>query len=299
MIYPAPLKRGDKIVILSPASHIRHEYVDAACRILSDWGFVPVVSDHCKGSVGIYSGTVEERLADLKAALADHSVRAIMCSRGGYGVVHLLEHLTDGDFSADPKWIIGFSDISAMHAAAVNAGVVSLHAPMTKQFATRGADDECVKIIHSILCGEKPEYHEPAHKFNRTGEASGTIVGGNLAVLCGLTGTSRELLKGGQILFIEDVGEAVYRIERMLYNLRLNGTLENVKGMIVGRFTDYTNPDGNGESMEDMVRRMVEPYSFPVAFDFPIGHIDRNLPMLEGAEARLSVKPDGVTLQFA
>ena len=123
-------------------------------------------------------------------------------------------------------------------------------------------------------------------------------MGGNLAVLCGLTGSSLDILKGDKILFIEDVGEAVYSIERMLYNLRLNGTLANIRGMIVGQFTEYKNPDGNGDSMDDMIHRMVEPYDFPVAFGFPFGHVDRNLPIIEGADVKLSVTSDNTTLQF-
>ena len=298
MIYPAPLQKGDKIVILSPASHIKHEYVDTACRILSEWGYEPVVSEYCKGSFGTYSGTIEERLADLKAALADDSVRAILCSRGGYGVVHLMEYITPEELRNNPKWIIGFSDISVMHAAMVSSGVVSLHAPMTKQFYDFGKDDECVKLIHEVITGKMPTYTEAAHKYNRNGEACGQLVGGNLAVLCGLTGSSLDILKGDKILFIEDVGEAVYSIERMLYNLRLNGTLANIRGMIVGQFTEYKNPDGNGDSMDDMIHRMVEPYDFPVAFGFPFGHVDRNLPIIEGADVKLSVTSDNTTLQF-
>lgn len=298
MIYPAPLRKGDKIAIVSPASHIRHEYVDGACRIIEQWGYEPVVGAHCKGVCGTYSGTVEERLADLTAAFADKSVKAILCSRGGYGVVHLLERIDSSLLSDNPKWFIGFSDISALHAALTTAGVVSLHAPMTKQFAEKGADDECVGIIRSVVEGTLPAYREPWHEFNRPGVAEGQLVGGNLAVLCGLRGSRFDILKGDKILFIEDVNEQVYAVERMLYALRLGGVLGNLRGLIVGRFTDYHNPDGNGESMEQMVRRMVEPYGYPVAFDFPIGHIDRNLPIIEGADVRLDVAASGTSLQF-
>ena len=298
MIYPAPLKKGDKIAIVSPASHIRHEYVDAACRIIEQWGYKPVVGEHCKGATGTYSGTVEERLADLRAAFTDKSVKAILCSRGGYGVVQLLEALGTEILRDNPKWVIGFSDISAMHAAMLTAGVMSLHAPMTKQFATLGAKDECVKLLRGIIEGEKPEYCEPAHLFNRKGIAEGEIVGGNMAVLCGLQGSRYNILTADKILFIEDIGEAVYKVERMLYNLRLNGVLQGLRGLIVGRFTEYTNPDSNGENMEQMVSRMVAPYGYPVAFDFPVGHIDRNLPIIEGAEVRLEVAAAATTLSF-
>ncbi len=296
MIYPAPLKKGDKIAIISPASHIRHEYVDAACRIIAQWGYEPVVSKHCKGAVGTYSGTIEERLADLTAALTDTSVRAILCSRGGYGVVHLLDRINPELIRSNPKWVIGFSDISAMHAAMHRCGIASVHSPMTKQFAVRGADDECVAALRDILEGHLPVLWVLGLPFFRPGTASGELFGGNLAVLCGLQGSEWDIFAPDKILFIEDVGEAVYRVERMLYNLRLRGILGQLRGLIVGRFTEYACPDGNGDTMETMVRRMVEPYGYPVAFDFPVGHIDRNLPLVEGSTATLTVTPTTTTL---
>ena len=296
MIYPSSLQKGDKIAIISPASHIRHEYVDAACRIIEGWGFVPVVSDHCKGATGTYSGTIEERLADLVAAFTDPSVRAILCSRGGYGVVHLLDRLDPRVIADNPKWLIGFSDISALHAAMHRCGIASIHSPMTKQFAVGGAGDECIVALRGILEGSRPTYCEPPHPFNHPGTATGTLIGGNLAVLCGLQGSQWDIFSPDAILFIEDVGEAVYRVERMLYNLRLRGILPRLRGLIVGRFTDYSCPDGNGDTMETMVRRMVEPYGYPVAFDFPLGHISRNLPLIEGCTATLTVTPTATTL---
>ncbi|MGN1245411.1 MAG: LD-carboxypeptidase [Muribaculaceae bacterium] len=299
MIYPSSLQKGDKIAIISPASHIRHEYVDAACRIIAEWGYEPVVSEHCKGTCGTYSGTIEERLADLVAAFTDTSVRAIMCSRGGYGVVHLLDLIDPEIIRRNPKWVIGFSDISAMHAAMHRCGIASIHSPMTKQFAVQGAADECIVALRGILEGRMPAYIEPPHPFNRPGTVTGELIGGNLAVLCGLQGSQWDIFAPGKILFIEDVAEAVYRVERMLYNLRLRGILGQLGGLIVGRFTEFTSPDGNGDTMETMVRRMVEPYGYPVAFDFPVGHIDRNLPLVEGSTATLSVTSTGTTLSMA
>ena len=297
MIFPAPLKKGDKIAIVSPASHIKPEYVDGAVQVISQMGYEPVVSVHCKGEHGSYSGTIEERLGDFMEALHNPDVKAILCSRGGYGVVHLLEYLDADDMAANAKWVIGFSDISALHAAMVNAGVVSVHASMAKHLTQFGVDDEATVALFNILQGKLPTYQTPSHAFNKPGTASGTLTGGNMAVLCGLLDTDFDLLSRGDILFIEDVGEEVYKIERMLYNLRLSGVLPMIKGLIVGRFTDYRNPDGNGDSMEQMVKRMVEPYDIPVAFDFPVGHVDENMPLIEGAQVTLTVA-DTVTLQF-
>ena len=297
IIFPSPLTKGDKIAIISPASHILPDYVDGACNAIAQLGFQPVVSTHCKGQCGGYSGTIEQRLADFLEALHNPEVKAILCSRGGYGVVHLLEYLSAEDIAENAKWLIGFSDISALHAAMVASGVASIHASMAKHLTQFGVDDEATVALFNILQGNLPTYQTPSHAFNKPGTASGTLTGGNMAVLCGLLDTDFDLLSRGDILFIEDVGEEVYKIERMLYNLRLSGVLPMIKGLIVGRFTDYRNPDGNGDSMEQMVKRMVEPYDIPVAFDFPVGHVDENMPLIEGAQVTLTVA-DTVTLQF-
>lgn len=297
IIFPSPLTKGDKIAIISPASHILPDYVDGACNAIAQMGFQPVVSTHCKGQCGGYSGTIEQRLADFLEALHNPEVKAILCSRGGYGVVHLLEYLSADDIAENAKWLIGFSDISALHAAMVASGVASIHASMAKHLTQFGVDDEATVALFNILQGKLPTYQTPSHAFNKPGTATGTLTGGNMAVLCGLLDTDFDLLSRGDILFIEDVGEEVYKIERMLYNLRLSGVLPMIKGLIVGRFTDYRNPDGNGDSMEQMVKRMVEPYDIPVAFDFPVGHVDENMPLIEGAQVTLTVA-DTVTLQF-
>lgn len=297
IIFPSPLTKGDKIAIISPASHILPDYVDGACNAITQMGFQPVVSNHCKGQCGGYSGTIEQRLADFLEALHNPEVKAILCSRGGYGVVHLLEYLSADDIAENAKWLIGFSDISALHAAMVASGVASIHASMAKHLTQFGVDDEATVALFNILQGNLPTYQTPSHAFNKPGTASGTLTGGNMAVLCGLLDTDFDLLSRGDILFIEDVGEEVYKIERMLYNLRLSGVLPMIKGLIVGRFTDYRNPDGNGDSMEQMAKRMVEPYDIPVAFDFPVGHVDENMPLIEGAQVTLTVA-DTVTLQF-
>ena len=297
IIFPSPLTKGDKIAVISPASHILPDYVDGACNAIAQMGFQPVVSNHCKGQHGGYSGTIEQRLADFLEALHNPEVKAILCSRGGYGVVHLLEYLSADDIAENAKWLIGFSDISALHAAMVASGVASIHASMAKHLTQFGVDDEATVALFNILQGKLPTYQTPSHAFNKPGTATGTLTGGNMAVLCGLLDTDFDLLSRGDILFIEDVGEEVYKIERMLYNLRLSGVLPMIKGLIVGRFTDYRNPDGNGDSMEQMVKRMVEPYDIPVAFDFPVGHVDENMPLIEGAQVTLTVA-DTVTLQF-
>ncbi|MDO4512141.1 MAG: LD-carboxypeptidase [Bacteroidales bacterium] len=311
MIKPAALRRGDRVAIISPSGTILPERVDGACKALRQWGFEPVVGQHvlCQhrswGAVNT-GGTDDDRLADLLWAITDPSVKAILCSRGGYGTVRLLERVDASLISQNPKWLIGFSDISALHALWHRAGVMSLHASMAKQLTDHGTTGEVSEAMHAfITASAMPPYAVAPHPFNRSGEASGMLVGGNLAVLSALVGTPYNLLKPGCILFIEDVGEEIYRVERLLHQLRLAGVLPSLKGLIVGQFTRYHLDGALADTATDahhhlysMIAHMVAPYAYPVAFDFPIGHVDRNLPLPEGTTAHLQVSPSTTTLTF-
>ncbi len=297
MIFPKPLKRGDKILILSPASTINPSVVDAGAETLRKWGFIPVISEHCKEQVRHYSQTVETRAEDIINGYKDPSIKAIICSRGGYGLVHLLDLIPDELIRDNPKWVIGFSDISVWHAKSITAGVASLHAPMCKHLASWGGEDQSSQFLKSIITGTMPTYTLSTHKYNNAGVATGEIVGGNLAVLMGLVSTPNDIMHAGKILFIEDVGENIYRIERMLYTLKHSGVLANLAGLIVGKFTEYPNDNDFG-TMYTMIHNLVKDYDYPIAFNFPVGHVDHNLPIIEGAKAKLIVTDDIVTLKF-
>ena len=302
MIIPPFLKPGDKIAIVSPSGTVLPERVDGAVRSFAKWGFVPVLGEHCKEqykSYGVitHSAPWQDRLSDFNRAFHDPEVKAILCSRGGYGAVHLLEHLDLDYIATHPKWIVGFSDISALHAAWHRAGVVSIHSPMAKHLTLYDTDDEINRINYDIMtCGKLPEYHVPVHHHNRHGSATATITGGNLAVLMGLLATPFNLIKPGHIIFIEDVSEQVYQVQRLLYHLRLAGILPNLAGLVVGQFTKHRGEDTT--AMVDMIHDMVAPYGYPVAFNFPIGHITRNVPIVEGATASLTVNDDGAKLSL-
>lgn len=299
MIFPAKLNKGDKIAIVSPSSAEKPEFVAGAVEMLKQWGLVPIVAPHCLGSAGTYSATADHRLADLKEAFLNPDVKAILSARGGYGMVHLVESLTADVVAAHPKWVIGFSDISALHAVMQHNGIASIHASMAKHLANYPENEECNATLKAILMeGNHPIYTVKPHEFNHCGAATGTLLGGNLTVLTALLGSPYNILKPDSILFIEDIGEEVYRVERMLYSLRYAGVLQNVRALVVGQFTDYHNPDRNGDSMEQMIHRLVDGYDFPIAFNFPVGHVSRNLPLIEGATATLSVTPQQVTLSL-
>ncbi len=289
--YPRPLKKGDKIAIVSPAGHIYPEKVAGAVTVLYNQGWQPQVMPHALGVSGIYSGTADERYSDLEAAFTDPDVRAILCSRGGYGVVHIMDRLSRLDLAADPKWVIGFSDISALHALMASKGVASIHSPMAGQIML-GTDDPDTDDLFRILRGERPAYTFPAHEYDHQGIAEGKLIGGNVAVLADLIDTPYDVFEPGTILFIEDVAEPIYKIERILYQLKLNGVLGKLGGLVVGQFTDY-KPDDSYEHMYDMIRDMTAAYSYPVAFNVPVGHVSHNIPLIESADVTLKVSPSG------
>lgn len=298
MIRPRPLSPGDTIAILSPASIINPDLVAAAVNTIRALGYNPVVMPHALGANGSYSGSKEERLSDIRSAFTNPEIKAIFCSRGGYGAVHLLEELSRLDLASSPKWVVGFSDISAIHALMASKGIMSIHSSMAKQLA-EGPSTNPTSQLFNILTGSQSFISWTRHDTvpNRPGFATGTLRGGNLAVLDALVGTPFDDLLPDNILFIEDIGEPIYKIERMLYRLQLSGTLRSLRGLVVGRFTDY-KPDRNHSSMEEMIARMTSKYTYPVAFNAPIGHIgSENLPLIHGATVSIEVTAENAKLQ--
>ena len=291
VITPRPLAKGDRIAIVSPAGIIKPQLVYNCLPVLADRGWVPYVGENTFNRAGTYAGTDEERYKDLETALTDPDTRAIICARGGYGCVHLLDRLDRLPLRDDPKWIVGYSDISALHALMTKHGIKSIHAPMTKHISQHLGKDDDSLLLFSELEGATPDIESEGHPLNRPGKAEGLLVGGNLAVIAGLVSTPFDVIRPGRILFIEDIAEPIYKIERILYTLRLSGALGSLAGLVVGQFTDYA-PDRNSASMEDMISRMVEPYSFPVAFGFHVGHVDHNVPMICSSTVRLEVDSD-------
>ncbi|MDE7180704.1 MAG: LD-carboxypeptidase, partial [Muribaculaceae bacterium] len=267
------------------------------------------VMPHAKGPAsGSYAAGDKERVADLSAAWTNPDVKAILCARGGYGCNHLLMHLDPQLVKDNPKWLIGFSDVSVLHALSARARVVSLHAPMAKHLATLPPEQYCTRRLLQILTEGLPvEYSVAPHPLNRPGEASGLLIGGNLAVINGLASTlydpfaiARRVGADKPILFIEDIAEQIYAVERMLIRLHLSGDLKGIGGMIVGSFTEY-RPDRNFSDMETMISAFLDRIGLkiPVAFGFPAGHTDDNLPLALGSQATLRVAPDAVTLSMA
>lgn len=296
-IYPPALKPGDKIAILAPAGPIGPGPVDSAAITLRQAGYEPVIYPHTFGKYGHFSGRHDERFSDLKAAFSDPSIRAILCARGGYGVVHNLDSLAELPLADDPKWVIGFSDISALHALMASKNIASIHSSMAKQLAL-GLDDPDNAVLLGMLRGEMPEYTFTSDPHNHPGRAEGVLLGGNLAVIADLIATPFDIIRPGTILFIEDVSEPLYKLERIMYQLRLMGILPKLKGLILGQFSDC-KPYENHASAEDMLAEALAPYpELPVAFNVPVGHVDHNVPLMESCWATLDITPTEVTLKL-
>lgn len=299
-ISPAPLQEGDKIAIVSPSGAVKAQYVHQALPVLHEQGWHTEVSPHALGRVGSYSGTPEQRYADLSAALLDSDVKAILCARGGYGAVHILDELDKLPLRENAKWIIGFSDITALHALMTKHGIESIHASMTSHLAGTQGHDEDSQALFDILRGTPVSYHFAHDKRNHPGESSGRLVGGNLAVFADLIATPYDYFGSDSddiILFMEDVSEPVYKIERIMYQLKMMGVLNRVRGLIIGQFTEY-NEDVDQVSMENMIARMTEGLDIPIAFNAPIGHVKHNIPLIVGRNATLRVLPDHTELHF-
>ena len=296
MKVPAPLKEGDTIAIISPAAALRNtSVVESTKALLEMWGLKVVVMPHCLTKRGYYSGTFEERMNDLSKSVIDNDIKAILCSYGGYGCVHLLTSFAPL-IKDNPKWIIGMSDCSALHAACLSQGVMSIHSSQCNHLS-RFPHNAPTMMLKEILFGNKPTSHSMPHRLDIHGTATGMLVGGNLSVLTALIGTEYDIFKEGTILFIEDIGEQSYRIERMVYQLELSGALTKIKGLIVGQFCGTKETPEFGEPYE-IIHKILKKYNIPVCFGFPVGHSDDNIPLIEGAKCHLTISREGTILDF-
>lgn len=297
---PAFLKKGDKIALLSPSYFTPDSNIQKTASVLEDWGFKPVIGDNVgKLDAGKYAGTAEERAEDFIKALKDTSIKAILCNRGGYGTIQLVDLIDLKTVKDNPKWLIGYSDITTLHAMQTKAGVMSIHGTMSTSIAkTEGKDDNST-LLRDLLKGTVPTYKVPKHEFNQKGSAEGILVGGNMATFVPLVGTSDIDIfsNDGLILFMEEVGESLHNIDRMFNTLELHGVMENVKGVILGDFVE-SGMDQDFESTEEMLSKYLKKYNIPVMCGFPAGHDDVNLPLIMGAKVKMDVKDNGATLSF-
>ncbi|MBR2074717.1 MAG: LD-carboxypeptidase [Fibrobacter sp.] len=297
---PAFLKKGDKVALLSPSYSTPDSNIQNTAAVLKEWGFEPVIGKNVgKLDAGKYAGTAQERADDFIEALKDTSIKAILSNRGGYGTIQLVDLIDLKLVTDNPKWLIGFSDITTLHAMETKAGVMSIHGTMSSFIGkTRGKDDNST-LLRDLLKGTVPTYKVPKHKFNQKGKAEGILVGGNMATFVPLVGASDiDVFSGdGIILFMEEVGESLHNIDRMFNALELHGVMENVKGVVLGEFVD-SGTDLNYETTEEMLSKYLKKYNIPVLCGFPAGHGDVNVPIVMGAKVKMDVTDNGATLAF-
>ena len=297
---PAFLKKGDKVALLSPSYSTPDSNIEKTADVIKEWGFKPVIGKNVsKLDAGKYAGTAEERADDFIAALKDTSIKAILCNRGGYGTIQLVDLIDQQLIKDNPKWLIGFSDITTLHAMQTKAGVMSIHGTMSSFIAENAGKDDNSTLLRDLLKGTVPTYKVPSHKFNQKGHGEGVLVGGNMATFVPLVGASDidVFTSDGIILFMEEVGESLHNIDRMFNTLELHGVMENVKGVILGEFVS-SGMDQDFESTEEMLSKYLKKYDIPVLCGFPAGHDDLNVPIVMGAKVTLDVDKNGGTVAF-
>ena len=297
-IRPGFLKTGDRVALVSPSYYVATEKIEMAAEVLRGWGLEPVIAPNVgKIYAGKYAGTIEERVADLRWALNDTSIKAIICNRGGYGTIQYIDRIPLSEWAAHPKWLVGFSDITTLHGLLNRAGVMSIHGTMSS-FLANGGTDETSTLLRNLLMGSIPRYELPSHPQNIEGKASGILVGGNLCTFAPNIGTVADATLGQDIiLFVEEVGESMHNVDRQFEILALNGVLDRCKGVVLGEFTGCGS-EFTYESVEAMLHERLAKYNIPLLCGFPGGHGDTNLPVIMGAPVTIDVRSDGATLNF-
>ena len=287
-IIPPYLQKGDTVAIVASARKISLEELQPAIDIINSWGLKVVLPKNVFCIDNQFAGTDDERAADMQWALDEENVKAVICARGGYGTVRIIDKLDFTNFIKHPKWIVGYSDITALHQHInQNFSIASLHATMPINFPK---NEEATQSLLKALFGERLTYTVPSHVLNRTGEASGELIGGNLSLIYALCGSKSDIDTKGKILFIEDLDEYLYHIDRMMMNLKRSGKLQYLTGLIVGGMSDMKdNTVPFGKTAEEIILDAVKEYNFPVCFDFPAGHIDRNLAIYFNKNTTLSI----------
>jgi len=294
------------VAVISTSYQPTDSSIVRSCRVLKEWGLVPVVAQNIKDNpipdvkdtVRYYSGDAVQRAACLKQALEDDSIKAIVCARGGYGAIQMIGLIPEESFTFHPKWIVGYSDVTTLHCAAFEYGVMSIHGAMCNSFGTRKGPDEAALKLRDLLFGDVPVYEIPAHPCNSYGRVEGILVGGNMITMAALAGTRFDpTSKEGIILFIEEVDESMHAIDRLFNMLILQNKLPNIKGIVFGDFHECDR-DLPFDSVESMLYQYTSKLGIPVCYGFPAGHGKVNMPLVEGARVILDVSGEGTELSF-
>jgi muramoyltetrapeptide carboxypeptidase len=264
---------------------------------MEDWGYKVEISKHASNRYNYFSGSDNERLSDLQKVLDDPKVKAIVCARGGYGSVRILDQLNWSEFKTHPKWIVGFSDITVFHLRCAILGIMSLHATMPLNFSSNSK--EALSTLDAALSGKKFEINAPPSSLNKEGVASGKLIGGNLSIIFSLLGTQERFEFEEGILFLEDLSEQLYHLDRMFFALKKAGVFNKINGLIVGGMTNLKDTTPSfGMTYEEIILEKMEGIAIPICFNFPSGHIDDNRAMILGAPVEIEVNSIGVKLRY-
>ncbi len=297
---PPRIAQGQKVAIISPAGKVPFGHLDRAIETLESWGLHVLLGKHVYGKHDYLSGTDADRLADLQWAMDDPDVDFILCARGGYGTTRILDQINYNSILKQPKWIIGFSDITALHLKLNKLNIGSIHGPMGTSFRRIGAE-KSISVLKSILFGDvAPVISSNKNSpWEKQGQATGQLVGGNLALLVDSLGTESELITDHKILFIEDIGEPVYKIDRMMTQLKRSGKLDKLAGLVVGDFTEVNGYDKGDEfTLEKVIHQEFRDFDYPLTYGFPIGHEPVNMPVISGGMYGLEVTGNKSLLTF-
>jgi muramoyltetrapeptide carboxypeptidase len=296
---PPYLKPGDTIGIVCPAGYMPFEKAQSCIETLTDWGFKVIPGKTLGHQFHYFSGTDEERRNDLQRMMDDKNIDAILCGRGGYGTGRIIDKLDFTKFEKHPKWIVGFSDITVLHSHLLsNFKIASLHAPMAAAFNDGEYKNQYIQSLHDALLGKKADYKTEGNMLDQPGNARGVLVGGNLSLLVNVIGTTSDIKTKNKILFIEEIGEYIYSVDRMMYQLKRSGKLEHLKGLIIGRFSDMKDTTVPfGQTVEDAIKDLVKDYHYPVCFGFPVSHDKENYALKVGVSYKLKVGKNFVELK--
>lgn len=296
MKFPQNLVSGDTLAIISTARKIDVAQIETIEQLLNDWGFRVKWGNSIRREYHQFCGTDEERARDLQEAINDEEVKGILCFRGGYGTIRVLDKVDFSNLIQHPKWIVGYSDVTALHGLLNNLGLASVHGTMPVNFATNS--EEALISLNNVLLGKSNEYHFAGHELNRIGDARGELIGGNLSMIYSIAATPYDYNFEGKILFIEDLDEYLYHIDRMMQNLKHRGVLSKLSGLMVGGMTSMNdNTIPFGFNAEEIISQAVADYNYPLCFNFPAGHIDDNRALVIGKECVVSISGQEVVFK--
>jgi muramoyltetrapeptide carboxypeptidase len=295
MYRPPYLQPGDQVAVISPAGAIEPAVIEEAVKTLRSWELEPVIGKHAAAKYGYFAGNDNQRAEDMQWALDTEDIRAIFCTRGGYGSMRIVEQLDYSIFQGSPKWLVGFSDITVFHAKLNTLGIESMHAAMPKSFPN--TEPEALKRTREFLFGQVNAYQLPPHPLNQSGIVEAELTGGNLTLLHCIHSSNLECKHQTPILFIEDIGENLYAIDRMLQSLKLAEKFTKIQGLIAGDFSEMKGLNF-GKDAYTIIHELLEEYQYPVCFGFPAGHSSANYPLIMGSTVHLEVHSEGTTISF-